>query len=373
MSTPTHVRALRNAPVRSQWTHARTQMAVAIERAASRALDHTAHAFNATSHHRHDVLAVLADAIVCRVFDGVDADLVLYAWTPEAPSLLSALRHELLCGRSRREWSATDLLQSVTAVERLSAALEGDVAVRFAQQFSGRDAQQRLVEVAHDMRSPLNAILLLVERMQQGHGGSVSNTQQRHLALVYSAAFELASMANDLMDVARGGARLLAEPPRAFSISHVLRSVRDVVQPVAGERRLSLRFSSPPSDQRLGQESALQRVLLNLTTNALKFTTIGSVTVEVQQCIDPNALLFVVEDTGRGMPPSQLDDIFKSISVPRTASPESFSADGLGLALCRKLVTAMRGELVVESRVDHGTRFTFSLMLPVVQRHSRDL
>ena len=373
MSTPTHVRALRNAPVRMHWTNARTQMAAAIERAAALALDHTPHAFNAAGHNTHDVLSVLADAIVCRVFDGIDADLALYVWTPEAPSLLAALRHELLCGDSRREWSATDLLQSVTAIERLSAALQVDAAVQFAQQLSGRDAQQRLVEVAHDMRSPLNAILLLVERMQQGHGGALHATQQHHLSLVYSAAFGLNAMANDLMDVARGGARLLAEPPRAFSVSGVLRSVRDVVQPVAAERRLSLRFSSPPDDQRLGQESALQRVLLNLTTNALKFTTIGSVTVDVQQCADPDQLLFVVEDTGRGIPPAQLDDIFASISTSRSATPESFSADGLGLAICRKLVTAMRGELVVESRVGHGTRFTFSLMLPVVQRHSRDL
>ena len=255
------------------------QMAVAVERAASRALDHTPHAFNSTRHNTHDVLAVLADAIVCRVFDGVDAELALYAWTPEAPSLLSALRHELLCGHSRREWSDAHVLKTVTAIEHLSAALERDAAVQFAQQFSGRDAQQRLVEVAHDMRSPLNAILLLVERMQQGHGGPVNHTQHHHLSLVYSAAFGLTSMANDLMDVARGGARLLAEPPRAFLISGVLRSVRDVVHSVAAERRLSLRFSGPPYDQRLGQESALQRVLLNLTTNALKFTTIGSVTV----------------------------------------------------------------------------------------------
>ena len=341
-------------------------MAVAIERAASCALTHTSHTFNSAGYNTNEVLAVLADAIVCQVFDGAGADLALYAWTPEAPSLLAALRHELLCGRSRREWSATNLLQCVTAVEQLSNALQGDVAVRFAQQFSGKDVQQRLVEVAHDMRSPLNAILLLVERMQQGYGGAINNSQQHHLSLVYSAAFGLTAMANDLMDVARGGARLLAEPPRGFSVSAVLRSVRDMVQPVAAQRRLALRFSGPPNDQRVGQESALQRVLLNLTTNALKFTTIGAVTVEVQQCADPDHLRFVVEDTGRGIPLAQLDDIFTSISTTQSAKPESFSADGLGLAICHKLVTAMRGELTVESRVDQGTRFSFSLQLPSV-------
>ncbi|MEP6835174.1 MAG: HAMP domain-containing sensor histidine kinase [Gemmatimonas sp.] len=369
MSTPTHVRALRNAPVRTHWTGARAQLAAALESAAARALDLSAHSFGNIQHHTSGTLAVLADAIVCRVFDGVLADLALYAWTPEAPSLLSALRHELLCGRSRPDWSDAHLLSCVTAIEELSRALAGDVAVRFAQQFAGREAQQRLVALAHDMRSPLNAILLLVERMQHGHNGPMNNIQQQHLALVYSAAFGLTSMASDLMDVARGGARLIAESPQPFSISGVLRAVRDVVQPLAVERRLVLRFSSPPDDRRVGQESALHRVLLNLTTNALKFTTIGSVTVDVQQCADPDELRFVVEDTGRGIPAAELSDIFASIAPERNAAPESFSADGLGLAICRKLVTAMRGDLRVDSREEHGTRFSFVLRLPSAGVH----
>ena len=362
MSTPAHVRALRNAPVRTHWNDARMQLAAALERAAWRALEQT----NAPLVNKREVLGVLADAIVCAAHDGGVADLALYAWTPEVPDLLSALRHELLCGRTRREWSDSDLLQTVTAIEQLVTAVAGDVAVRFAHQFSGRDAQQRLVELAHDMRSPLNAILLLVERMQQGRDGPVTGAQQHHLSLVYSAAFGLSSMTNDLMDVARGGARLLAEPPRAFSISDVLRSVRDVVQPLAAERRLSLRFSSPPFDLRVGQQSALNRVLLNLTTNALKFTTVGSVTVMIAQGDNPDDLHFVVEDTGQGIAAAELTDIFPSSGAHATGTPQSFSADGLGLAICSKLVAAMQGTLRVESRVEHGTRFSFTLNMPRV-------
>lgn len=362
MSTPTHVRALRNAPVRAHWNDARLQFAAAIERAAWRAVEQVAE----TPSNKGEVLGVLADAIVSVVHDGAVVDLALYAWTPEAPALLGALRHELLCGRSRREWADADVLSAITAIEQLSAALEGDVAVRFAQQFSGREAQQRLIELAHDMRSPLNAILLLVERLQHGQDGHVSPAQQHHLSLVYSAAFGLSSMANDLMEVARGGARLLAESPRAFSLSDMLRAVRDVVQPLAAERRLSLRLSSPRQDLRVGQESALTRVLLNLMTNALKFTTIGSVTVMIEQGSEPDALHFRVEDTGQGMPQHALDEIFPSMGAIAAGTPQSFSADGLGLAICSKLVTAMRGTLHVESRVDHGTRFSFTLKLPAV-------
>lgn len=363
MSTPTHVRVLRNAPVRTLWTNARTAMAAAIERAAWRTFERAPDRATQSRDAHRGVITVLADAIVCRVFDGALMDLGLYGWTPEAPLLLAELRHELLSGRSRRDWPDADLLQVVAAIEDLCGTLASDPAVQFAEQFSGRDAQQRLVALAHDMRSPLNAILMLVERLQQGQDGSINGMQHQHLSLVYSAAFGLNSMANDLMDVARGGARLLGEAPRTFSISSVLRSVRDMVQPVAVERRLSLRFSGPPDDIRVGQESALHRVLLNLTTNALKFTTVGSVTVEVQQALEADRLQFAVEDTGRGIPAAELERLAEQ-SQTGDAQPVSFSADGLGLAICRKLVAAMGGELLIESRVDHGTRFLFSLPLP---------
>ncbi|MGV3710952.1 MAG: ATP-binding protein, partial [Gemmatimonas sp.] len=130
------------------------------------------------------------------------------------------------------------------------------------------------------------------------------------------------------------------------------------------ERKIALRFSSPREDRRIGQESAIHRVLLNLVTNALNVTTVGSVTVEVRQLGDPNALEFVVEDTGPGLTQSQSDDIFGAPAV--RDDRESFSADGLGLAICRKLVTAMRGELRAQSRMGHGTQMVFTLTVPRV-------
>jgi signal transduction histidine kinase len=192
----------------------------------------------------------------------------------------------------------------------------------------------------------------------------VTGAQQRHLALVYSAAFGLSGMASDLMDLARGGARLLGEEPRAFSVADVLRQVRDVLQPLAEESGVSLRFSSPPGDKRVGQVSAIHRVLLNLATNALKFTTIGSVTVLVQQEAAPDELTFIVEDTGQGMPETDKSDIFANVSNVHHTHPGKISTDGLGLAICQKLVSAMKSELRAESQRDHGTRFMFSLQLP---------
>lgn len=337
-----------------------------VHRAMTRAFELTLPIGSTMSAETRAKLALLSETVVACACGEPSSHFTPYAWTPEASSLLASLRAELLCGRSRRALAEGDLLRALTAVEQLSQILADDIAVRFTRQFSGPAAQQRLVELAHDMRSPLNAIVLLVERMQQGQSGAVSAVQQQHLALVYSAAFGLVSMANDLTDVARGGARLLADPPSTFSLSELLRSVRSVVQPLAEERRLALRFSGPRTDSRVGVVAALHRVLLNLITNALKFTTVGAVTVVVQEhADDPDVLTFTVEDTGRGIPEAQLADIFTSMSPKSYELVETFSADGLGLAICRKLVTAMQGELSVDSRAEQGTRFSFTLSLPI--------
>lgn len=344
---------------------ASAELAVVVHRAITRTFELTLPVGRTMSTETRAKLALLSEAVVACACGEPSGNFTPYAWTPEAATLLASLRTELLCGRSRRALGEGDLLRVLTAVEQLSQVLADDIAVRFTRQFSGPAAQQRLVELAHDMRSPLNAIMLLVERMQQGQSGAVSAVQQQHLALVYSAAFGLVSMANDLTDVARGGARLLANPPSTFSLSELLRSVRSVVQPLAEERRLALRFSGPRTDSRVGVVAALHRVLLNLTTNALNFTTVGAVTVVVQErADDPDVLTFTVEDTGRGIPEAQLADIFTAMSPKSHELVETFSADGLGLAICRKLVTAMQGELSVDSRAGQGTRFSFTLRLP---------
>jgi signal transduction histidine kinase len=142
-----------------------------------------------------------------------------------------------------------------------------------------------------------------------------------------------------------------------------LRGVRDLVQPLAEERRLSVRFSGPPVDRRVGQPAALGRVLLNLTTNAFKFTTVGSVTVLVEQVNDSGALQFVVEDSGRGIPEAELSDIFSVFTQRDDAQKPAFSSAGMGLAICHKLVGAMGGTLTVTSELNRGTRFSFVLDL----------
>jgi len=206
-------------------------------------------------------------------------------------------------------------------------------------------------------------VLFLAETLQRGQSGPITDIQRRQLGLVYAAALGLSTVTSDIIELARGGDRLVDADASPFSVTEIFESVRDIVQPIAEEKGLEIRLALPDSDDRLGQPLALSRVLLNLTTNALKFTDEGYVELTATTC-SFNAIEFSVRDTGHGISAEALETLYQPFR--RTVARESgycFSGTGLGLAICRKLVEAMGGKLEVESGADWGTRFHFTLEL----------
>ncbi len=293
----------------------------------------------------------------------------LHGVAPSAPlrSMLEALRSELLASRGTADVDAGHVLEAIYALDALGRVLDADTAVRFTEHLAGRDGLELLVEVAHDLRSPLGSILFLAEALRKGHSGPINSVQERQLGLVYSAAFGLSSLASDLMELARGGDRLVEARPVSFSVSSILRSVRDIVQPMAEEKGLEIRLVPPEADFRVGHPSALNRVLLNLTANSLKFTSAGHVEVSGRR-LSRTQIEFSVRDTGRGIPQPVISSLFEAFRKRENGDDYLFSSAGLGLAICRKLVMAMGSELEVETALNEGTRFHFTLDLPLAAR-----
>jgi signal transduction histidine kinase len=259
-----------------------------------------------------------------------------------------------------------EVLQVLRALERVQQAFDEDPAHRFASRLSGSDAQQLVVEMAHDMRSPLGSILILAERLRRP-GGPATAIHERQLGLIYSAAFGLSSLASDVMELARGGTTLIDQQPLPFSVSEVLQSILDILRPMAEEKNIAMRCTPPAPDVRLGHQAALNRVLLNLTTNALKFTNTGSVEV-ICRSVDRTRVEFSVRDTGRGIPPHVLTNLFETFRQRQIPGDYAFSSAGLGLSICKKLVAAMGGELGVDTELEKGTRFHFEIELPAAAR-----
>jgi len=282
--------------------------------------------------------------------------------------LLELLRSAVVEGW--RDLGAPDkeLLPLLIAMERVRVTIQPNWAQTFAQQLSGADGLALLMDVAHDLRSPLTSILVLAETLQRGQSGTVNEVQRRQLGLIYTAALGLSSVASDIIEFTQGGDQLVEQEPSPFSITAMLESVRDIVRPIAEEKHLTMRLLSPTHDQRLGHPVALSRILLNLTTNALKFTDEGYVEIVAQEIggADSTRIEFAVRDSGRGIPADKITTLFQPLRKESGRRGQLFSQTGLGLTICRKLATAMKSDLKVESRIGWGTRFYFELELPVV-------
>ena len=272
---------------------------------------------------------------------------------------VDALRQEFITSVAAevpKRITARELLAVLAALEDLCSPVERPSGAARAMSLDG------MVEIAHDMRSPLAAILLLVEPLRRAQHGPITPLQERQLGLIYGAALSLSTLANDVIDAARRGAA--GAPGRhPFSVTATIQDACSVVSPIAEEKQLELRQVYPKVDGRVGDAAALHRVLLNLTSNALRYTHQGGVTVG---CVERDAtkLEFWVSDTGRGIPDHILASLFSEFRP--VADGSRFSSSGLGLAICKRLVAAMGGEIRVETAPDEGTRFSFTVDLPPV-------
>ena len=298
------------------------------------------------------------------------------AWLNETPQvdkrinsafgrrLLELLRNEIVEGWRDGGAPDSELLPLLVAIERVRVAIEPSWAQTFAQHLSGSDGLALLMDVAHDLRSPLTSILVLAETLQRGQSGVVNDVQRRQLGLIYTAALGLSTVASDIIEFTQGGDQLVDQEPVPFSVTAMLESVRDIARPIAEEKRLTVRLLAPTHDQRLGHPVALSRILLNLTTNALKFTDQGYVEIVAQER-EGNRIEFAVRDSGRGIPAEKITTLFQPLRKGQGRRAQLFSQTGLGLTICRKLVLAMKSDLKLESRTGWGTRFYFEIDLPI--------
>ncbi len=240
--------------------------------------------------------------------------------------------------------------------------VEGSAAQASLQRSSSSNALELLIGVTHDMRSPLSSMMVLVERLRTGQAGPVTPAQERQLGVLYSAVFGLAGLTNDALDCARGTQQLTGTAPVTLSIADIFASVRGLVQPIAEERGLVMRWSSAVRDRRVGHAAALHRVLVNLVTNSLKNTTRGTVSVTAEVAA-ADLVLFTVNDSGRGVP----DQILARFSRHEPSIlDDRFSSSGLGLGLCDKLVREMGGSLSILNLAEGGASCQFAIPLPSV-------
>jgi signal transduction histidine kinase len=335
-------------------------MADAVRRVLARRAEWAPEALETDEGQRH------ADWIRAAVVDGADV-AEMDGWTAAEKTLTRRLvdlvRHELL--EREHRLPADQLLQLLRPLEAIRTRLAPPPHQILATRLMGANAAELVVELAHDVRSPLTSIMFLSETLRRGQTGQVNDIQRQQLGIIYSAALSLTTIASDLIDLGREDRFLTPEAASQapLSLKEVFESVRATVAPMAEEKRLDILMLGPDQDVRLGNAVSLGRVLLNLTSNAIKFTETGYVEIVAQEH-GPRRVEFSVRDTGRGMDPLTLDRLFEPFHRGQTRTGFHFSETGLGLSICRRLIGLMGGTLEVETRAGWGTRFFFEIEMP---------
>lgn len=309
---------------------------------------------------------------VGRILEADDEALpALHGTTPAEKAVVrlavDRIRHALLADATTED--APILLPVLRRLDAIRSAATAARDERLAAQLSGSGALDLVIEVAHDLRSPLTSIMFLSETLRRGQSGPINDVQRQQLGIIYSAALGLVSVANDLMDLARDGdpGALPDFAPEPFSLAETLESVHNMIRPMLEEKRLRLVYNLPTDDIRLGKAFPLHRTLLNLVTNAIKFTDEGHIEVVIRD-IRGARVHVSVRDTGRGMDEETVRSIYETFRRGQTRTGYRFSDTGLGMSLCRRMVEVMGGELHVTSEQGKGTRFWFEIDLPPADR-----
>lgn len=216
-----------------------------------------------------------------------------------------------------------------------------------------------LANMSHDLRTPLNAIGGYVDLLELGIHGPMTTEQMDALARVKRSARHLLSLINDVLNFAKAETGQLDLRIAPTSIPSALASLEELVLLQARTKQLS--FETCDCDYTvLADPDKLQQVLLNLATNAIKFTESGGVTVRC--AATASTVSVTIADTGRGIPADQLERVFEPfVQVGRSLTNVNHDGVGLGLAISRDLARAMGGDISVTSDVGKGSAFTVTL------------
>jgi signal transduction histidine kinase len=294
---------------------------------------------------------------------------IAYPYRDELGQLVSALNE----GQAR-------LLGSMRELNDLNVNLERAIAERTRELRQAKDAAESadrlksafLATMSHELRTPLNSIIGFTGIVLQGLAGPLTDEQARQLGMVRDSSRHLLALINDVLDISKIEAGQLSVAARPFDLDASIRKVSAMVGPMAEKKGLELAVHVAHGvGSMVGDVRRVEQILLNLLGNAIKFTEVGSVKLDVAPVNDfmrggapaRPAVRLVVADTGIGIKPEDKALLFMPFRQLESDLSRHHEGTGLGLAICSRLVELMGGSIEVESVWQRGSVFSVTLPL----------
>ena len=232
-----------------------------------------------------------------------------------------------------------------------------------AAESASRTKSDFLASMSHEIRTPMNAIMGIADLLAKT---TLTAEQDKYVKIFQRAGDNLLNLINDILDLSKVEASQLELEQTGFSLTDLVEKIMEMTALRAHEKGLVLTYeidAGVPTDL-IGDPTRLQQVLLNLIGNAIKFTEAGEVSLRIaldKDAASPDVLRFTTTDTGIGISKEKLGRIFERFTQADSSTTRRFGGSGLGLTISQSLVQLMGGHIWVDSVIDVGSRFSFSL------------
>jgi signal transduction histidine kinase len=268
-------------------------------------------------------------------------------------------------------------LRDITDRRRAEERARQVEAARAQAEAANRAKSEFLATMSHELRTPLNAVIGYAQLLDLGIGGTLSPDQRHQVERIYASSRHLLGLVNEVLDLAKADVGQLRVQSAAAPADVAADAAAALVQPFAEARGIAFTVRCAAAEQQSvqydGDEDRVRQILVNLLTNAVKFSEAGgSVSLTYGQSTRPDAearlraggqwSFFTVRDSGVGIPADHLARIFEPFVQVTMGHTRPNDGSGLGLAISRRLARLMQGDIIVRSRVGEGS--TFTLWLP---------